>query len=223
MGQEVEIGIPRLNLSDWRILYRATLRTGPKKPALFLDRDGVLIQDEHYIDDPNDVKLIAGAREIIQRFRSSGFTIVVVTNQSGVARGYFDRDAYLNVERRVNDLLGSDGPDAVYACPFHEDGIAPFNLNHEWRKPSDGMLRAAAAELNIDLHSSLMVGDNLSDIEAGLAAGVSRVFHVLTGQGKTYRAEVERLRDAFALSDGAEKIVFCVDSIADVFPNTKIF
>ncbi len=221
MRKEAEADISGPDLSEWTILYRPQCGQAPKKPALFLDRDGVLIEDAHYIHDPNDVKLIAGVRETIQRFRSFGFAIVVVTNQSGVARGYFNRDAYMSVERRVHDLLGTDEPDAVYACPFHEDGIAPFNLSHEWRKPRDGMLRAAAVELNIDLHSSLMVGDNISDVEAGLAAGVAGVFHVLTGQGATHRLEVEKLRKTCALLDGAERIVLCVDSIADVFPINK--
>lgn len=204
-------------LSHWSLVYRPLAKNTDRRPALFLDRDGVIIEDVNYISDPNDVQLIPGVGETIRHFRSAGFTVVVVTNQSGIARGYFDRDAYLRVERRIRELLAADEPDAVYACPFHKDGRPPYNVEHPWRKPSDGMLRASSVALGIDLEKSLMVGDSLSDIQAAIAAGVARAFHVLTGHGRMHRAKVEQLCETLDTRAPSSTQVSCVDSIATVF------
>lgn len=203
-------------LADWSLVYRPYAESMNSRPALFLDRDGVIIEDVHYIGNPDEVRLIPGVGETIRQFRSAGFVVVVVTNQSGIARGYFDRDEYLRVERRIRELLGSDEPDAVYACPFHKEGAVPYNVEHSWRKPSDGMLRASSEALGIDLGRSLMVGDSLSDIQAGIAAGVARTFHVLTGHGFAHRPKVEQLRQISAHRSSTQ--IFCVDSIANVSP-----
>ncbi|WP_084044370.1 D-glycero-D-manno-heptose 1,7-bisphosphate phosphatase (plasmid) [Ensifer sp. WSM1721] len=208
-------------LSEWKLFYRDSPTSSSACPAIFLDRDGVIIEDVSYISDPEDVRLIAGVAKTIENFRSAGFKVVVVTNQSGVARGYFNREAYLLVEGRIRELLGSNAPDAVYACPFHRDGHAPYNVDHSWRKPGDGMLRTAAVDLNLDLSKSIMVGDNISDIEAGLSAGVSHIFHVLTGHGAKHREEVDRLLQSLTQNVGEKARLYCVDSIAQVNPEVK--
>lgn len=200
-----------VNLEDWTIVYR----TPPlnSRPALFLDRDGVVIEDMDYISKADDVRLIDGVRQTIDQFRAAGHAIVIVTNQSGVARGYFERSDYLAVEARIKALLNDSGPDAVYACPFHVNGKPPFDVNHPWRKPGDGMLRTAAERLSIDLSKSVMVGDRLSDIEAGLSAGLRGVVHVLTGIGTRERQKVDRL-----IADGSKcrQRIHLTTSIADI-------
>ncbi|WP_077965218.1 D-glycero-alpha-D-manno-heptose-1,7-bisphosphate 7-phosphatase [Ensifer adhaerens] len=205
-------------LPNWSLIYRPSAKGTGRQPALFLDRDGVIIEDVNYISNPDDVRLIPGVGETIRHFRSAGFTVVVVTNQSGIARGYFDRAAYLRVECRIRQLLASDEPDAVYACPFHKDGLPPYNVDHPWRKPNDGMLRASSAALGIDLEKSQMVGDSLSDIQAGVAAGIARAVHVLTGHGRAHRPRVEQLSEFLDASGPSATQISCVNSIADVLP-----
>ena len=156
-------------------------------PALFLDRDGVLIEDKHYICNPNDVKLCHGAKKFLEQSKNNQWPVVVVTNQSGISRGLFDWSAYESVTQRLLQLLGTETLiSAIYA-----NGHGPnANLN-SWRKPSPGMLLAAAKDLNIDLSRSILVGDRLTDLQAGESAGLPFLIHVLTGHGKQERAAIE--------------------------------
>lgn len=174
---------------DWVIRYAAP--PAALRPALFCDRDGTLIENVPYLNDPAGVVPVRGARETLAAWRARGFAIVVVTNQSGVARGLCSRDQFLAVERRVRAVMGHDAIDAVYACPWHPDGAPPFAIAHPWRKPNPGMLLAAAADLRLDLSRSVIVGDSLADLRAGEAAGLRRLVHVLTGHGRAERAAVE--------------------------------
>jgi D-glycero-D-manno-heptose 1,7-bisphosphate phosphatase len=153
------------------------------KPALFLDRDGTVIENVPYLGDPAGVSLIPGARETIVAFRDRGHAVIIVTNQSGVARGLVSREQYRAVEAAVIAALGPGLVDATYACPFHPD--------HPWRKPEPGMLLAAAQDLALSLAGSVMVGDTLADMKAGAAAGVGAVVHVRTGHGRDERGAVE--------------------------------
>ena len=157
------------------------------RPALFLDRDGVLIEDKHYICDPEDVQLCAGAINLLAQAKSNQWPVVVVTNQSGISRGLFDWNDYESVTQRLLHLLGPKIPlSAIYA-----NGHGPnANLN-SWRKPSPGMFLAAAKDLNIDLSRSILVGDRLTDLQAGASAGLPLLIHVLTGHGKEERTAVE--------------------------------
>lgn len=168
----------------------------PGAPALFLDRDGTVIENRPYLADPEGVTLIPGARKAIAAFRATGYAVIMVTNQSGVARGLCSAEQYRAVEARVLERLGPGAVDAVYACPFHPDGQAPFARDHPWRKPGAGMLLDAAARFGLDLGRSVMVGDSLADIKAGANAGTGWLIHTLTGHGAAERAEVE----AFAAS-----------------------
>ncbi|MFA6125120.1 MAG: HAD-IIIA family hydrolase [Sphingomonas sp.] len=152
------------------------------RPALFLDRDGTVIDNVPYLDDPARVSLLTGARETIAAFRSAGYAVIIVTNQSGVARGFVSPERYRAVEAAVLAALGPGLVDATYVCPFH-----PV---HPWRKPEPGMLLAAAHDLGLRLADSTMVGDTLADVMAGARAGVAHVTHVLTGHGVPERAEV---------------------------------
>lgn len=143
-------------------------------PALFLDRDGTLVEARHYPSRPEDLVLYPDIGGELRRLQEAGFRLVVITNQSGIARGYFtERDL-----RRMHDHLavGLAGFGValagVYFCPHHPDGvIAKLAVQCECRKPRPGMLRRAADELDIDLARSWFVGDILDDVEAGNRAG----------------------------------------------------
>ena len=155
-------------------------------PALFLDRDGVLIEDKHHLCKPQDVELCLGAQNLLQRAKQFGWPVVLITNQSGIARGLFDWDAYELVTDRLLELLGPDAPlAAIYA-----NGHGPDAPATSWRKPSPAMLLAAGQELNLDLSVSLLIGDRLSDLQAGAAAGLAWLGHVLSGHGQRERPRV---------------------------------
>lgn len=155
-------------------------------PALFLDRDGVVIEDGHHLCDPDQVRLCRGARELIAEAHRHGWPVVVITNQSGIARGLFSWIEVDQVNVRMRELLGDEAPlAAIYAS-----GHGPDAPTSSWRKPSPQMLFEASIALNLDLRRSLLVGDRLSDLQAGQAAGVAMLFHVLSGHGRNTRATV---------------------------------
>lgn len=147
------------------------------RPAAFLDRDGVLIHDCGYPHRPDQLQMMEGAAKAVKRLNDAGFVTVIVTNQSGVARGYFSEDTMHSFHDLLLNALTKDGAriDAVYHCPFHEKAVDQkyFHPDHPERKPNPGMLLRAAKDLDLDLSdASLMIGDNLSDIQAAERAGV---------------------------------------------------
>lgn len=148
-----------------------------KRPAAFLDRDGVLIEDTGYPHRPEDLRLIPGAAEAVARLKAAGFTTVIVTNQSGVARGLFSEDRMWAFNAELVDLLATRGAviDAVYACPFLPDApVAAYaHPDHPDRKPNPGMLLRAARDLDLDLSRSILIGDRDSDLLAAERAGVA--------------------------------------------------
>jgi len=159
-------------------------------PALFLDRDGVIIEEKEYICDPNQVELLPGVPELIGAARSLGFAVIEVTNQAGIGRGYFGWREFVQVEDRISQLLAACGLsiDAIFACPFHPEGQPPYgNASHPWRKPNPGMLLEAARRLNLSLPRSILVGDNVTDQEAARGAGLAHGILVLAGHGQVYR------------------------------------
>ena len=158
------------------------------RPALFLDRDGVLIEDRHYISDPNDVVLCLGAKQLLERASWLGWPVVIITNQSGIQRGLFDWKAYELVTDQLIRMLSS--PRAI--AGIYANGYGPAASPTSWRKPSPAMLLAAASDLNIDLSRSILIGDRLSDLKAGASAGLNLLVHVLTGHGCHERLEIRR-------------------------------
>jgi histidinol-phosphate phosphatase family protein len=137
--------------------------------AAFLDRDGTIIRDTHFIGNPADVQLLDDAATAIRRLNERGMPVVVVTNQSGIARGYFTIDDYEAVRGRVDELLGAYGAriDATYMCPHHPD----VSGECECRKPGTLLYRQAADDLGIDLAASWYVGDKLRDVQPARALG----------------------------------------------------
>lgn len=146
--------------------------------AVFLDRDGTLIRNPHYGCDPARIELLDGVVEGLLALQRASFTLVIVTNQSGIARGYFSEQDLANLHRHLVEQLAQQSVRiaGIYYCPHHVEGIvAAYALACDCRKPRNGMLLAAAWDLGIDLHESWMVGDILDDVEAGKSAGCRSV------------------------------------------------
>ena len=142
-------------------------RTNPGgEKAIFLDRDGTLMKDVGYCSNPGDVELLEGVAELLPKLKAAGFKLVIVTNQSGIGRGYFTEEDFWSVQHELEKQLGPGVIDATYFC-----ADTPQN-GSERRKPNPGMLLEAAKELGIDLERSYMIGDKMSDAQAGIRAGV---------------------------------------------------
>jgi len=142
--------------------------------AVFFDRDGTLIEDPGYLNHPDQVSLLDGAAEVLKELKQLGYQAVVVTNQSGVARGIVSEEMLGRIHERLGELLAQKGAslDGIYYCPYHPEGVIPkYRQDSDWRKPAPGMLLAAAEEMDIDLTRSWVIGDSARDIEAGRQAG----------------------------------------------------
>lgn len=153
--------------------------------AVFLDRDGVINVDRHYLHRIEQFEFIAGVPQALHRLQQAGWKLVVVTNQSGIARGLYTEDAYQQLTRHMLALLADADVtlDAVLHCPHLPEGTVPrYRSTCECRKPAPGMLLQAARELSLDLARSVMVGDKGSDLQAGRSAGVARCLLVRSGQ-----------------------------------------
>ncbi|GGB63988.1 hypothetical protein GCM10011316_39750 [Roseibium aquae] len=156
------------------------------KPALFLDRDGVIVEETHYLGRAEDVSMIPTAGSCVRRANLEGIPVVVVTNQAGIGRGYYDWAGFAAVQTRIDEHLEGECArlDMILACAYHSDGKPPFDKNdHPWRKPRDGMIQAAQSELGVDLEKSLIIGDKISDLKSGEAAGIGFGVLVRTGHG----------------------------------------
>lgn len=149
-----------------------------KCKAVFLDRDGTLVHPKHYPSRPEELQLYAGIGPELRMLQQAGFRLVVITNQAGIARGYFTADDLQHMHEHLTSELAQLGVqlDAIYFCPHHPDGAIPeLAIRCDCRKPQPGMLLRAAADLDLDLRASWFVGDILDDIEAGNRAGCSTI------------------------------------------------
>jgi len=158
-------------------------------PALFLDRDGVIVEERIYLSDPRDVKLLPGIVELIRAARALNMPVVEITNQAGIAHGHFTWSDFVRVENELTRILDEHGVavDAVLACPYHPQGRPPYKKpDHPWRKPNPGMLLEAGRLLNLNLKSSVLVGDKVADLEAARNARLACGIQVLTGHGKEH-------------------------------------
>lgn len=159
----------------------------PRRPALFLDRDGTIVEEVGHLRRPEDVRLIPGAAEVIARANARQIPVIVVTNQSGIGRGLFGWADLVAVENRIESELAARGAriDAVLACPFHRDGRPPYrHPDHPARKPNAGLLLHAQSAFAVDLAVSWIIGDRAGDIGAGRAAGLAGGMHMATGCGR---------------------------------------
>jgi D-glycero-D-manno-heptose 1,7-bisphosphate phosphatase len=147
-----------------------------QSPAVFLDRDGTIMREVEYCSDPNAIEVFDGVVESLRQLKKAGFKLFVITNQSGIGRGYFSDEQYRAVEKELGRRLGADLLDATYYCPDKPDA------GSKRRKPSPEMVFEAAREHRVNLASSFFVGDKPLDIECGKNAGV-RTILVQTGYG----------------------------------------
>lgn len=153
-----------------------------KKPtpqrAVFIDRDGTIVEETHYLHRPEDVIIVKGAAAALKKLRRAGYLIFIITNQAGIGRGYYTEADMQRVHRHLLGVLGNDGAtvDGVYFCPHHPDDRC------NCRKPSPKFLFDAAAQFNIRLADSFMIGDRIGDLDAGHRAGARSIL-VRTGYG----------------------------------------
>jgi D-glycero-D-manno-heptose 1,7-bisphosphate phosphatase len=171
----------------------STVAAAELRPALFLDRDGVIVEDPGYLCRPGDLRMIPGAATLIASANRRGIPVVEITNQVGIGRGYYTWKEFIAVEEALAQMLAASSAnlDAILACPYHREGVPPWmHPAHPARKPRPGMLFAAEKLLNLDLRASWMVGDKFSDLEAGYHAGLRGGLHVLTGKGARHRPAV---------------------------------
>ena len=165
--------------------------TNGLRAALFLDRDGTVTEEAGYISNSEQLKLLPGSAGAIRMVRGCGMKVVLVTNQSGVARGYFSEELIAGMHHKLQELLGEEDAclDGIYYCPHHPDyGSEMYRKRCNCRKPEIGMFERAEKDLAIDPFSSYMVGDKKTDIEFAHKAGIKAVL-VLTGFG---RSELEK-------------------------------
>ena len=172
-----------------------------KRPAVFFDRDNTLIASDGYLGDPSKVTLVNGAADAIARTRQLGYAVVVISNQSGVARGMFSEEDVKAVNARMDELLAAENPAAVVDrhefCPFHPDGtVDVYARESDRRKPKPGMILSAAERLALDLSRSWVIGDAGRDIEAGRTAGCRTILFKDASLKKSPAAEERAKVDA---------------------------
>ncbi|MDX6614073.1 MAG: D-glycero-D-manno-heptose 1,7-bisphosphate phosphatase [Blastocatellia bacterium] len=179
---------------------QAKAATGRRTPnmnkAVFIDRDGTISEEVGYVNHPTRFRLLPHSAEAIRTLNQEGWLAILVTNQAGVARGYFSEDLIHEVHERLVSELEQEGArlDGIYYCPHHPTvGEPPYRLDCDCRKPKPGLINRAAAELDIKLDESWMVGDRFGDVQLARNAGVNSAF-VLTGYG---RGEWEHQRRAW--------------------------
>jgi D-glycero-D-manno-heptose 1,7-bisphosphate phosphatase len=175
------------------------------RPAVFLDRDGTIIHDAEYVGNPDDVQLLPGAARAIARLNARALPVIVVTNQSGIARGLLTQDQYEAVQARLDELLAAEGAhvDGSYSCPHHPD----FTGACDCRKPGTLLYRQAAAERSIDLARSAFLGDRWRDVAPALELG---------GRGILISAQstpADDLRQAEAKAEVARSLEEAVDRL----------
>ena len=156
--------------------------------AIFLDRDGVINEDLHYLKDPLNVKLCIGARALIRKLFSKGIPIVIITNQSGISRKILTWEDFFLVNEKIIEQLGKPNPISAIYANSHKSTDKGTN----WRKPNPNMIIQASVDLKINLQKSILIGDRLTDLQAGYRAGIKKLIHVMSGHGIMERGEVIR-------------------------------
>ena len=185
-----------------------------KLKAVFLDRDGVINEDGNYVHTIDDFHFINNAIEALKLMKEKGYALVIITNQSGIARGMYTEEDFLQLTEWMDWSLMDRGVklDGVYYCPHHPvHGVGKYKVDCDCRKPKTGLFMEAAKDCNIDLKGSYMVGDRKSDIEAGKNAGLAKSFLVKTGKPVT--------AEALSLADGVYTDLMAV---AQALPNALV-
>ena len=159
-----------------------------RKKAIFFDRDGVLINDAHYIKDIKNVCLLKGVTQLLSYTNNLGYLNIIITNQSGISRNFFSWEDYEKVTKRMLEIINL--PNTINAIYANGEGPKELISCKSWRKPNPNMIIKASEDFNIDLSKSILIGDRLSDIQSGEKAGLNNLVHVLTGHGHSERQKV---------------------------------
>lgn len=189
--------------------------SGAERIAVFLDRDGTIIEDKDYLSDPDGVELIPGVAEAIVRLNQRGIRAILVTNQSGVARGYFTVGTVEAIHRRLAELLTGENAflDSIYFCPHLPHDILPVDRPPcDCRKPETGMVLRARSDHDIDLEKSFFIGDRLTDIELAERVGGTGIL-VRTGYGRKTLEEIGTRRPDFHVCDDLSSAIDLVFSL----------
>lgn len=181
-----------------------------KSPAVFLDRDGTLIEDTGYIDDPDKVQILPGVADALRKLSEAGYQLILVSNQSGVARGLFDEDTLSAIHDRLVTLLDRKRIKlaGAYYCPYldgDEAIVEQYRRDSELRKPMPGMLLQAAGELDIDLTKSWMIGDASRDVQAGQRAGCRTI--LIQKKGAASPQENETAFEVNTFSQAVDRVI----------------
>ena len=185
-GFFLDIGIP-----ETFDAAQTTIPAQRRRPAVFLDRDGVLNHDDNYVGSPERFRWIDGAKDAVRLMNDRGYYVFVVTNQAGVARGHYEEESVASLHRWVGEELRSEGAavDDWRYCPYHPDGtVERFRSRHPWRKPEPGMLLDLMESWPVERERSMLIGDKESDCEAARAAGV-RAFLFTEGNLRDFVAD----------------------------------
>lgn len=168
------------------------------RPALFLDRDGVINIDHGYVHRPEDFQFVDGVFQLVAAANQAGYCVIVVTNQAGIGRGFYTEAQFNSLTKWMcAEFVKRNGTiDAVYFCPYHpEHGIGKYKQESQHRKPAPGMLLQAALEHGIDMPASIIVGDKFSDMQAGQRAGVGTLLYFGSEPNVTLGLPVRQLFD----------------------------
>lgn len=182
-------------------------------PAVFLDRDGVIVEETNYLHRVEEIRMIPQAARSIRRLNECGIPVVLITNQAGVGRGYYDWPEFETVQAEIERRIAPAHLDAVLACGYHSDGKGALGRDHDFRKPHPGMLQHAARMMNLDLSRSWVIGDKLLDLEAGIHAGLAGAILVRTGYGREMEAGLDALRATEIRMEVADTIAEAVEIV----------
>ena len=186
-----------------------------KHPALFLDRDGTINAEVDFLTNPDELHILPGTLPALRDAMALGFRLVIITNQSGIARGMLTEERLQQIHETLRHRLHADGVaiDGIYYCPHHPDeGIAPYRTVCDCRKPKPGMLERAARELDLDLGRSFLIGDRMIDIQTGNALGIPSLL-VRTGYGAA---------EADACKAGGVPVAFVAEDLRGAVDHIRI-
>ncbi len=190
-----------------------------QKTAVFLDRDGTIIEEVGYLDNIGQLKLIPGAARAIGLLNKAGIPVIMITNQSGVARGYFSESVVEQLHQRLNELLETELAylDAIYYCPHHPtEGTAPYRRACNCRKPHPGMVEQAIDDLRLGKRRLFVVGDKCVDMELANRTGAEGIL-VLTGYGREEKKQLDKIgkaQPAYIATDLLQAIQWIISRLA---------
>ena len=182
---------------------------------LFLDRDGVVIKDKHHLSEPGKVELELGSYDLFKWLEQNGVNAIIITNQSGISRGLFSWNDYIEVTEKMLEKLNY--PKALLA--IYANGYSSDSSENTWRKPNPGMFLEAQNKFNLNQKKSLVIGDRLTDIIAGAKAGITEACHVLTGHGQDSRTKViDAMNQDWLVTYGCMKpAIQLINNVSDTY------